>query len=78
MELRKTGSLLQGHPCRDCVPGVEFSTGLLAWHLGALEWRLPQSSLRKHRVYVLCGVGDERGPELEAIMACAKFMPDNL
>ena len=79
--LRRFGSRLQGHPCRERLPGVDFSTGSLGLGLSAgigmaLAARLAG---RAYRVYVLCGDGEmNEGQNWEAFMAGNKFRPSNL
>ena len=79
--LRKTGSCLQGHPDMNKVPGVEMSTGSLGLGLSAgLGMALAARRMgRKFRVFVLCGDGElQEGQNWEAMMAAAKWRPDNL
>lgn len=79
--LRKTGSILQGHPDRCKTPGVESSTGSLGQGLSvacgiALGDRL---SRRKSRTYCLIGCGEsQEGQIWEAAMSAAHYKLDNL
>jgi transketolase len=79
--LRKTGSMLQGHPDRNKTPGVESSTGSLGQGLSvacgiALGDRL---SKRKSRTYCLLGCGEsQEGQVWEAAMSAAHYKLDNL
>jgi transketolase len=79
--LRKIGSILQGHPDMNKVPGVEVSSGSLGMGLSfgigtALGARLNN---RSYRTYVLTGCGElDEGQNWEAFMAAAKYGLDNL
>ena len=79
--LRKTGSMLQGHPDMKKTPGVEMSTGSLGMGtsvgLGmALSGRLDK---KDYKVYVLVGDGElQEGQNWEAFMAANKFKASNL
>lgn len=79
--LRKLGSVLQGHPDMNKVPGVEMSTGSLGQGLSvsvgmALAGKLDQ---KNYRVYTLLGDGEiQEGMIWEAAMAAAHFKLDNL
>ena len=79
--LRKTGSMLQGHPDSKKTPGVEASTGSLGQGLSiangmALGLRLDNS---KSRVYALLGDGEcQEGQVWEAAMAAGHYKLDNL
>jgi len=80
--LRKLGSILQGHPDRMKVPGVEVSTGSLGQGLAiangvALGLRL--SGEDEQRVYVLMGDGElQEGEVWEAAMFAAHERLSNL
>jgi transketolase len=79
--LRKMGSILQGHPNMNEVPGVEMSTGSLGQGFGpavgmAIAGKLDKS---KGRVYALLGDGEiQEGIVWEAAMAAAHHKLDNL
>ena len=79
--LRKTGSMLQGHPDMNTTPGVEVSTGSLGQGLSiangmALGLKLDKKS---SRVYVLMGDGEiQEGQIWEAAMSAAHYKIDNL
>ncbi len=79
--LRKTGSMLQGHPDMHTTPGVEISTGSLGQGLSiangmALGLKLDKKSCR---VYVLMGDGEiQEGQIWEAAMSAAHYKIDNL
>ena len=78
---RKIGSLLQGHPARNGLPGVEVSTGSLGQGLSVgigMALSLRQSG-KDSRVYVLMGDGEcDEGQIWEAAMAGAHYKIDNL
>ncbi len=79
--LRKTGSMLQGHPDMNTTPGVEISTGSLGQGLSiangmALGLKLDKKNCR---VYVLMGDGEvQEGQIWEAAMSAAHYKIDNL
>lgn len=79
--LRKLGSPLQGHPDRQRLPGVEFSTGSLGQGLSvglgmALAGKLDK---KDYHTFVILGDGElQEGQCWEAIMAAPKFYCDNL
>lgn len=78
---RKLDSLLQGHPSRNGLPGVEVSTGSLGQGLSigvgmALGLKLDR---KNSRVYVLVGDGEcDCGQIWEAAMSAAHYKLDNL
>ena len=79
--LRQFGSILQGHPCRDKVPGVELSTGSLGMGISAGIGMALAAKVQKkdYKVVVLCGDGEmDEGQNWEAFMAANKWQPDNL
>lgn len=79
-ELRKLGSMLQGHPDRR-TPGVDIASGSLGQGLSvsvgmSLAGRLDNLS---YRVYCLLGDGEiQEGNIWEAAMAASHFKCDNL
>ncbi len=79
--LRKFGSILQGHPDMKVTPGLEASTGSLGQGLSysvglALAARLDRAPWR---VYVMLGDGEtQEGQVWEAAMAAAHYKLDNL
>jgi len=78
--LRKLGSILQGHPDRR-TPGVEVASGSLGQGLSvALGMSLAGKMDKKnYRVYVLLGDGEiQEGNIWEAAMACSHYRCDNL
>lgn len=79
--LRKLGSMLQGHPDLNKVPGVEMSTGSLGQGLSVANGMALAARLdgKDYRVYVLLGDGEiQEGMVWEAAMAAAHFKLDNL
>jgi len=78
--LRKLGSLLQGHPDRR-TPGIEVASGSLGQGLSvSLGMALAAKiDLKNYRVYCLMGDGEsQEGNIWEAAMAAAHFKLDNL
>lgn len=79
--LRKFGSILQGHPDMNKVPGVEISSGSLGMGISfgvgvALAGRYDQLP---YKVYVLTGCGElDEGQNWEAFLSGAKYKLDNL
>lgn len=79
--LRKLGSMLQGHPNMNDVPGVDMSTGSLGQGISAAVGMALGGKLDKsnYRVYALLGDGElEEGQVWEAAMAAAHYKLDNL
>jgi transketolase len=79
--LRKTGSMLQGHPNMNDTPGVDMSTGSLGQGLSAANGMALAGKLdnKDYRVYVLLGDGElEEGQVWEAAMTSAHYKLDNL
>lgn len=79
--LRKLGSRLQGHPCREKLPGVELSTGSLGMGIsvGVGMALAARRTGQDYRVYVLCGDGElNEGQNWEALMAAHKWKLENL
>lgn len=81
MKLRKIGSMLQGHPNMNYVPGVDMSTGSLGQGIStavgmALAGKLDNS---EYRVYTLLGDGElQEGQVWEAAMSAAHYKLGNL
>jgi transketolase len=81
LNLRRLGSMLQGHPDMQQTPGLDMSTGSLGQGLSvgvgmALAGKLDK---KPYRVYVLIGDGEtEEGQIWEAAMAAAHYRLDNL
>ncbi len=81
MFLRKKGSMLQGHPNMNYVPGVDMSTGSLGQGISAAVGMALAGKLDKkdYRVYTLLGDGElEEGQVWEASMSAAHYKLDNL
>ncbi len=79
--LRKTGSVLQGHPDRMRLPIMEASTGSLGQGLSvALGMAMGlKMAGKKSRVYCLIGDGEsQEGQIWEAALCAAKFKLSNL
>jgi transketolase len=79
--LRKTGSILQGHPDMNLVPGVEMSTGSLGQGLSAANGMAMALKLNESpaRVYVMMGDGElQEGQIWEAAMTAHHYKLDNL
>lgn len=74
--LRKTGTILQGHPDMNKTPGVDISAGSLGMGISvgagmALARRL---SKLDYRIYVLVGDGElQEGQNWEGFMSARKF-----
>jgi len=80
LNLRKLGSMLQGHPDRK-TPGVESASGSLGQGLSiALGMSLAAKIDKKdYHVYVLMGDGEvQEGNIWEAAMACSHFGCSNI
>lgn len=79
--LRKLGSILQGHPNMNEVPGVDMSTGSLGQGISAAVGMAIAGKIDKkdYKVYTLLGDGElEEGQVWEAAMAAAQYKLDNL
>jgi len=78
---RDIDSILEGHPCRKLVPGVDVSTGSLGQGLSigvgmALGARIKGEG---HRIYVMLGDGEtQEGQVWEAAMAASHYRLDNI
>lgn len=81
LTLRKSGSILQGHPNMNMTPGIDMSTGSLGQGLSAA---VGMAKGAKHmcpsvNVYALCGDGElAEGIIWEALMFANKYKLDNL
>lgn len=79
--VKKLGSILQGHPDAELVPGIEANTGSLGQGLSlgfgmALGLKVQKSDAK---VYVLLGDGElDEGQVWEAAAASARFHMDNI
>jgi transketolase len=81
MGLRKLGSMLQGHPNMNYVPGVDMSTGSLGQGISCAVGMAMAGKLDKkeYRVYSLLGDGElAEGQVWEAAMSAAHYKLDNL
>ena len=81
MGLRQLGSMLQGHPNMNTVPGVDMSTGSLGQGISAAVGMALAGKLDKkgYRVYSLLGDGElAEGQVWEATMSAAHYKLDNL
>lgn len=81
MNLRKLGSILQGHPDMKVTPGIDISTGSLGQGLSIANGMALALKLEKRpsRVYVLMGDGEnQEGQIWEAAMAAAHYNLDNV
>lgn len=81
MQLRKGGSILQGHPDMKRTPGVDMSTGSLGQGLSAANGMALAAKLDKAdwRVYAIVGDGEiQEGQIWEAAMTSAHYKLDNL
>lgn len=79
--LRKTGSMLQGHPDMKITPGLDMTTGSLGQGLSVANGMALAGKLDKkdYRVYVILGDGEsEEGQVWEAAMTAAHYKLDNL
>ena len=81
MNLRKIGSMLQGHPDSKNIPGVDVSTGSLGQGISnavgmALGLKYKKN---KAKVYTILGDGEiQEGLVWEALMAGGHYKLDNL
>ncbi|AYF53638.1 transketolase [Clostridium botulinum C] len=81
MNLRKFGSMLQGHPNMKYVPGVDMSTGSLGQGISTAVGMAMAGKLdnKNYRVYSVLGDGElAEGQVWEASMAAAHYKLDNL
>ncbi|HHQ44671.1 MAG TPA: transketolase [Candidatus Altiarchaeales archaeon] len=79
--LRKLESMLEGHPCRKTVPGVDASTGSLGQGISIAVGMAASAKLagEKHRVFAIIGDGEsQEGMVWEAAMAASHYKLDNL
>ncbi len=80
-KFRKIDSILQGHPDRKRIPGVDMTTGSLGQGLSCANGMAIASKMDKagYRVYCLLGDGEiEEGQIWEACMTASKYKLDNL
>ncbi|MCY6371279.1 transketolase [Clostridium ganghwense] len=81
LKLRKMGSMLQGHPNMNYVPGIDMSTGSLGQGISTAVGMAIAGKLDKkdYRVYALLGDGElQEGQVWEAAMSAAHYKLDNL
>ena len=81
MSLRKMGSIFQGHPNMEKVPGIEMSTGSLGQGFSASVGMALANKIDNNpgRVYVILGDGElQEGIVWEAAMAAAHYDLGNL
>lgn len=81
LKLRKTNSMLQGHPDMKGTPGVDMSTGSLGQGLSASNGMALAAKLdnKSYRVYALLGDGElQEGQIWEAALTSAHYKLDNL
>ncbi len=81
MNLRKIGSILQGHPFMGKTPGIDMTTGSLGQGLSAAAGMAIgyQRDRIPARVFALLGDGEcQEGQVWEAAMTAAKYKLDNL
>lgn len=80
--LRKFGSILQGHPEREKVPGLETTSGPLGSGLGqaaGMAYGLNLDNAKKQHVVCICSDGEhQEGNTWEAIMFAGKYKLHNL
>lgn len=80
LNLRKTGCILQGHPDKKKIPGVDMSTGSLGQGVSAACGMALANKIDKNpgRVYAVLGDGEiQEGLVWEAAMAAAHYKLDN-
>lgn len=78
---RTFGSYLQGHPCMNKIPGVDFSSGALGHGISVAIGMALASSLsgKNYTTYVMTGEGClNEGQSWEALMFAAKEKVKNL
>lgn len=81
LTLRKLGSILQGHPDKKKIPGVDMSTGSLGQGISAAVGMALANKIdnKPYRVYALLGDGElQEGLVWEAAMAAAHYKLDDL
>ncbi len=81
LNLRKIGAMLQGHPDRKKIPGVEMSTGSLGQGFSAAVGMALANKLDGNpgRIYTILGDGElQEGIVWEAAMASSHYKLDNL
>lgn len=79
--LRKIGSILQGHPCIQETPGIDMSTGSLGQGVSSAVGMALAAKVDKkdYNVFTLLGDGEmQEGEVWEAMMSAAHYKLDNL
>ncbi len=79
--LRQMDHMLQGHPAKLKVPGVDISSGPLGIGLSAALGMALAAKVQGKDYYVYCAIGDGESNEggiWEALMSANKFKADNL
>ncbi len=80
-DLRQLGSMLQGHPDMNKVPGIDMSTGSLGQGISAAAGMALAGKIdnKAHKVFVLLGDGElQEGLVWEAAMAASHYQLNNL
>ena len=81
LKLRQINSMLQGHPDRVKIPGIEISSGSLGQGLSVgngMAWAGKMDG-KDYRVYVMLGDGEmQEGQVWESIMTTAQWKLDNV
>ncbi|MBI5838370.1 MAG: transketolase [Candidatus Eisenbacteria bacterium] len=81
MGFRSMAGMLQGHPCRKEVPGIEVSSGSLGQGLSvAVGWAMAaRLDGTDQRAYCVMGDGEQQEGQIwEAAMSAAHYKLDNL
>ncbi len=81
VNFRKLGSILQGHPDMNKVPGIDMSSGSLGQGISAAAGMALAGKISKkdYRVYTILGDGEiEEGQVWEASMFASHYKLDNL
>ncbi|MDK2943280.1 MAG: transketolase [Acetobacterium sp.] len=79
--LRQLGSILQGHPDMNKVPGVDMSTGSLGQGISVAAGMALAGKMdnKDHKIYALLGDGElQEGLVWEAAMAASHYQLNNL
>ena len=79
--LRKLGSILQGHPCIQETPGIDMSTGSLGQGVSSAVGMALAAKVDKkdYNVFTVLGDGEmQEGEVWEALMSAAHYKLDNL
>lgn len=79
--LRQLGSMLQGHPDMNKVPGIDMSTGSLGQGISVAAGMALAGKMdnKPHKIYALLGDGElQEGLVWEAAMAASHYQLNNL